>query len=82
MPPHPTKVERLARWAALVAVHLESGGFDAKRFVQDMVDRNLLFTLSVVRALLIGPCTSIKPSPDCTAQSAGHLPPTGRKPHK
>ena len=51
MPLQPTRVERLARWAALVSVHPEGCHFDAKHFVQDMVNRNLLFTLSTVRTL-------------------------------
>ena len=49
MPAQPTSVERLARWAALVSIHPESGHFDARRFVQDMVNRNILFTLHMVR---------------------------------
>lgn len=48
MPAQPTPVERLARWAALVSIHPESGHFDARRFVQDMVNRNILFTLHMV----------------------------------
>ena len=50
MPAQPTPVERLARWAALVSIHPESGHFDARRFVQDMVNRNILFTLHMVSA--------------------------------
>lgn len=49
MPLQPTRVERLARWAALVSVHPEGFNFDSKHFIQDMVNRNLLFTLATVR---------------------------------
>jgi hypothetical protein len=52
MPAQPTAVERLARWAALVSIHPESGHFDARRFVQDMVNRNILFTLHMVSRTL------------------------------
>lgn len=51
MPLQPTRVERLARWAALVSSHPEGCHFDAKHFVQDMINRNLLFTLATVSTL-------------------------------
>lgn len=38
------------RWAAITSVHPGTGHFDARRFVRDMVDRNMLFTLSLVRS--------------------------------
>ncbi len=50
LPSQPTPVERLVRWASITSVHPGTGHFDARRFVRDMVDRNMLFTLSLVRS--------------------------------
>jgi hypothetical protein len=49
LPSHPTPVERLVRWATITSAHPGTSHFDACRFIRDMVDRNMLFTLSLVR---------------------------------
>ena len=43
----------IADRATITSAHPGTSHFDARRFVRDMVDRNMLFTMSLVRVELL-----------------------------